>query len=200
MTLWTPAPEQNVDSAARERTKSGHGRVGTARAFLSYSEGADMQIRELALVMMIAATAWRCGATTRNTPMSTAAPLNVSAASVTFMTSDDGKDEDSAIAVQLLDDESRLSGEATVVDVDFDDRTISAPLNLTLTRIIPVDDLDSTRVRLRLTTDGRDTWTFDMRMTLRLSNGTERQYFWSGLRLDDSAPERTLTLVSGRMP
>jgi hypothetical protein len=41
------------------------------------------------------------------------------------MTRDDGKDEDSAVAVQLLND-GRLAAEGTVVDVDFDDQSVSA--------------------------------------------------------------------------
>jgi hypothetical protein len=116
------------------------------------------------------------------------------------MTRDDGKDEDSAIAVQLLDDDGRLAAEGTVVDVDFDDKTVSSPLNLTLSRTLNSGDVDDARVRLRLTPDGRDTWTFDMRVNVRLSDGTERQYFWSGLQLDEGTPERTMTLSSGRMP
>jgi hypothetical protein len=55
-------------------------------------------------------------------------------------------------------------------------------------------------VRIRLTPDGRDTWVFDMRLTLGLSDGTQRNYFWSQLRLDESSPERIVALVSGRLP
>jgi hypothetical protein len=116
------------------------------------------------------------------------------------MTRDDGKDEDSAIAVQLLDDDGRLAAEGTVVDVDYDDKTVSSPLSLTLSRTLNSRDVDDARVRLRFTPDGRDTWTFDMRINVQLSDGTERQYFWSGLRLDESTPERTFTLSSGRTP
>jgi hypothetical protein len=126
--------------------------------------------------------------------------VTLTTATVTFMTRDDGKDEDSAIAVQLLDDEGRLAAEATVVDVDFDDRTVSQPLDLVMSRTLTRNDVDDARLRLRLTPDGRDTWTFDMRANVRLSDGTERQYFWSGVRLDESSPERTMTLASGRVP
>ena len=51
-----------------------------------------------------------------------------------------------------------------------------------------------------LTPDGRDTWVFDMRLTLGLSDGTQRSYFWSQLRLDEGSPERIVALVSGRLP
>ena len=159
-----------------------------------------MRIVGLAIGAALAGAVWGCGATTQSSATTTSTPATLSNASVTFMTRDDGKDEDSSIAVQLLEDDARLSAEGTLVNVDFDDKSVSAPLNLTVTRAIQATDLDDTRVRLRFTPDGRDTWTFDMRMTLRLSDGTERQYFWSGLRLDESMPERTLPLSSGRLP
>jgi hypothetical protein len=154
----------------------------------------------LVLTAALALTHAACGATTRSSAGNTINAVTLTTASVTFMTRDDGKDEDSAIAVQLLDDDGRLAAEGTVVDMDFDDRTVSAPLNLAMSRTLTTRDVDDARVRLRLTPDGRDTWMFDMRVNVRLSDGTERQYFWSGLQLDESAPERTLTLSSGRTP
>ena len=154
----------------------------------------------LALASALALSSLGCGATTRSSTGAMMTAVTLSTASVTFMTRDDGKDEDSAIAVQLLDDEGRLAAEGTVVDVDFDDRTVSAPINLAMSRTLTSGDVDDARLRLRLTPDGRDTWTFDMRVNARLSDGTERQYFWSGLQLDEGSPERTLVLSSGRVP
>jgi hypothetical protein len=115
------------------------------------------------------------------------------------MTRDDGKDEDSAVAVQILND-GRLAAEGSVVNVDFDDQSVSAPLTLALTGALDSGDLNNAQVRIRLTPDGRDTWVFDMRLTLGLSDGTQRTYFWSQLRLDESSPERVLNLASGRLP
>ena len=175
----------------------------TGLPFAEVIAGREDTMPRVAIVLAAAlgASAWGCGATTRSaTATTTNQPLTITGAAVTFMTRDDGKDEDSAIAVQLLDDDSRLSAEATVVDQRFGDRTVSQPLTLAMTRTLEARDADDLRVRLRLTPDGRDTWMFDMRLTMRLSDGTERQYFWSGLRLDEGAPERTLTLASGRMP
>jgi hypothetical protein len=158
-----------------------------------------MRTAMLAAVAITALSSVGCGATTRSTATgSTPAVTTVTTASVTFMSRDDGKDEDSAIAVQLLDEGGRLTAEGTVVDVDFDERTVSQPLALSMSRALTGGDLDDARLRLRLTPDGRDTWTFDLRANVRLSDGTERQYFWSGLRLDESSPERVLTLASGR--
>jgi hypothetical protein len=157
-----------------------------------------MRTAMLALAAILALTGWGCGATTRGAGI-TADPT-LATASVTFMTRDDGKDDDSAIAVQIMDDSGRLSAEGTVVDTEFDGQTVSRPLALTMTRTVYASDLDEARVRLRFTPDGRDSWTFDMRMTLGLSDGTQRSYFWQGLRMDETAPERSVTLLSGRLP
>ena len=151
----------------------------------------------LALTTLLAVLSWACGATTRDATIS--ADPRLTNASVTFMTRDDGKDEDSAVSVQLLDD-GRVTAEGTVVNVDFDDQTVSAPLALAITRTQGAGDLGDAQVRLRLTPDGRDSWTFDMRLTLGLSDGSQRSYFWSGLRLDETSPERSLPLSSGRLP
>ena len=158
-----------------------------------------MRTAGLALTTALGLASVACGATARSADTTFGTPVTVTTATVTFMTRDDGKDEDSAVAVQLLDEDGRLAAEATVANVEFDDRTVSMPLNLALSRALSSRDIDDARVRLRLTPDGRDTWMFDMRANLQLSDGTERQYFWSGLQLDESAPERTMTLASGRM-
>jgi len=157
-----------------------------------------MRKAALALAAILSLCSSGCGATTtRDNSMSTDPRL--ATASVTYMTRDDGKDEDSAVAVQILDD-GRLAAEGTVVDVDYDDQSVSAPLNLTVTRPLAPRDLNDAQVRLRFTPDGRDTWTFDMRLTLGMTDGSQRSYFWSGLRLDENTPERVLPLSSGRLP
>jgi hypothetical protein len=153
----------------------------------------------LALAATMALAGWACGATATRATTGIGANPRLTSASVTFMTRDDGKDEDSAVAVQILDD-GRLAAEGSVVNVDFDDQSVSAPLSLALTGALDSGDLDDARVRIRLTPDGRDTWVFDMRLTLGVSDGTQRSYFWSQLRLDESSPERIMALVSGRLP
>jgi hypothetical protein len=156
----------------------------------------------LALAAMLALTGWGCGATTRDASNSsvTTAPVTLTSATATFMTRDEGKDDDSAITVQILDDSSRLAAEATATNTKFDDKTVSQPLTISIMRPLPTSDLNDARVRLRLTPDGDDTWTFDMRLILGLADGTQRTYFWSGLRLDEKSPERVLPLASGRLP
>jgi hypothetical protein len=157
-----------------------------------------MRKAALAVATLLAVAGWGCGATTRDT-FSISPEPRLTTASVTFMTRDDGKDEDSAVAVQILDD-GRLSAEGTVVDVDYDDQSVSTPLTLAVTRTLESGDLNDAQVRVRFTPDGRDTWTFDMRLTLGMTDGSQRSYFWSGLRLDETTPERVMSLTSGRLP
>lgn len=152
----------------------------------------------LALAALLIVGGWGCGATTRDGNIIAPQP-KVTSAAATFMTRDDGKDEDSTITVQILDD-GRMAAEGSITDVDFKDQTVSAPLSLTITDPLGTTDLSDSEVRLRLTPDGRDTWTFDLRLTLGLSDGSQRSYFWSGLRLDETSPERVLPLSSGRLP
>lgn len=158
-----------------------------------------MRKAALAFVATLSLAGWGCGATTTRDTTSISTEPRLTSASVTFMTRDDGKDEDSAVTAQILDD-GRLAAEGTVVDVDFDDQSVSAPLTLAVTRTLEARDLNDAQVRLRLTPDGRDAWTFDMRLTLGMSDGSQRSYFWSGLRLDENSPERGLALNSGRLP
>jgi hypothetical protein len=158
-----------------------------------------MRKAALTLAVTMALTAWGCAATTTTGTTGIGANPRLTSASVTFMTRDNGKDEDSAVAVQILND-GRLAAEGSVVDVDFDDQSVSAPLSLGLIGALDSRNLDDAQVRIRLTPDGRDTWVFDMRLTLGLSDGTKRSYFWSGLRLDESSPERTVAVASGRLP
>ena len=153
----------------------------------------------LALAAMLCVAGWGCGATTTRGGAVTSAEPKLTNASVTFMTRDDGKDEDSAVAAQILED-GRLVAEGTVVDVDYDDQSVSAPLSLAVTRPLAAGELDESQVRIRLTPDGRDTWVFDMRLTIGLSDGSQRTYFWSGIRLDENTPERVVPLNSGRLP
>lgn len=145
-----------------------------------------------------------CGATTRpatSAPAtSTAAPpYTVTSLSVVFITQDEGKDKGSAVVVQLLDNEARLLADATVADTKFDAHTVSQPVNLVPARTLNAEDLDRARLRLRLTPAGRDTWTFDLRLTAALSGGTQQNYFWSGLKLDEKEPEKAMPLSSGRV-
>jgi hypothetical protein len=114
---------------------------------------------------------------------------------VTFTTLDDGKDAKSAVTVQLLSDRNELAAEVRSSGVEFDDQTTSAPLAMSLTGALPQRDVQNSRLRLQLTPDGRDTWSFDVRLTLGFSDNTQRRFGWSGVVMDERNPERTLALA-----
>lgn len=148
-----------------------------------------------------ALTAVGCGATRQATRAVTApAAAALSSATATFITRDNGKDRNSALTVQLLRDNAELGAELRHTGTEFDDNTTSAPMALTMSAPFRVTDLDSGEVRVRMTPDGQDDWSFDLRMTLRFGDGTSRNYFWSNVRLDNAAPERVLALSPARVP
>jgi hypothetical protein len=49
-----------------------------------------------------------------------------------------------------------------------------------------------------MTPEGRDTWAFTVRLLLTFSDETQQSYQWTGVELDETAPERTLTLAGAR--
>jgi hypothetical protein len=57
-------------------------------------------------------------------------------------------------------------------------------------------DLSDGELRVRLTPQGNDDWSFDPRLTLSFSNGTSRSYMWPTVMLDKQNPERTLSFSS----
>jgi hypothetical protein len=69
---------------------------------------------------------------------------------------------------------------------------ISAPFGVT--------DIDSGQVRVRMAPDGKDDWSFDLRMSMHFADGTVRSFFWNGIRLNNAAPERVLALAPARIP
>jgi hypothetical protein len=71
---------------------------------------------------------------------------------------------------------------------------MAAPLAMTIRGPFAKQDTGSGQLRLRLTPDGDDTWTFDVGLALRFADETQRNYSWSSIRLDEKAPERTLVL------
>ena len=62
------------------------------------------------------------------------------------------------------------------------------------------NDLNDGRLRIRLTPDGRDVWTFNARLSLMFADGVVENYGWTGLRLDNSTAEITQPLSSARVP
>lgn len=153
------------------------------------------------VLTMIGLTAAGCGATRTTVVNSPAASAALTSAAVGFVSREHGKDKNSTLAVQLLRNNAELAGEAQVIGTKFDDYSASAPLALALRGPFGAMDVDSSVLRLRLVPDGRDDWTFDTHLTMRFADGTVRNFFWSGVRLDNATPERTLALsASARVP
>lgn len=142
-----------------------------------------------------------CGATRQATgALAGPAPAALSSAVATFVTHDDGKDRDSAFTVQLLRANAELGAELRHTGTEFDDNTTSAPLALTMSAPFRTTDVDAGQVRVRMTPDGQDDWSFDLRLMLRFADGTTRNYLWTDIRLNNAAPERTLALSPARVP
>jgi hypothetical protein len=118
----------------------------------------------------------------------------LASATVTFNTLQDGKDAKSAISLQLLRSGNELAADAMSAGTEFDDNSTAAPVALALKAPFGKQDTQAGALRLRLTPDGNDTWTFNVSLSLRFADETQQNYAWAGVRLDEKAPERTLVL------
>ena len=126
-------------------------------------------------------------------------PERLTSATVTFNTLDNAKDAKSAVTVQLMRFGNELVAEAVSAGTEYDDNAAAPPLALSLTDSTVVrNDLQSSSIRLRLTPDGDDTWTFNVSLRLRFADNTEQTFAWSGIELDEDEPQRTLVLQGAR--
>jgi hypothetical protein len=139
-----------------------------------------------------------CGATTSSTTAQTRAFPTLTSATATLVTLDHGKDEDSALTVQLLRSNGELGAEIHTVGTQFADHASIPPFAFSVSGPFTTNDANSGQMRLRLAADGDDDFTFDLHTTLRFSDGTSRNFVWRGIRLDHNSPERVLTLAGGR--
>lgn len=140
-----------------------------------------------------------CGATARTTTAQAQAVPMLASATATFISQDHGKDADSEVTVQLLRNNAELGAEIRSVGTEFDDHASAGPFAFTLFSPFTTRDIDTGQLRVRLTPDGNDDWTFDLRMTMRFSDGSSRDFLWRDVRLDRSNPERVLTLGPARI-
>ena len=126
------------------------------------------------------------------------APM-LTGASVTFQNRDNGKDANSAVVIELLRNNTELAAETKLVGTKFDDNAPAGPMALSVSSTFGTADADAARLRLRMTPDGKDEWTFDLQMALTFSDGSIQRFSWQGLRLDNAAAERTLPLGPARV-
>ena len=162
-----------------------------------------MRIFAVSLVATLTILASGCGATTRATTATVQSPIypTLTSAVATFVSREHGKDKDSGLTVQLLRTNAELVGEIYANGIKFDDHSSSGPFALTLTGgPFSTRDVDDGQVRIRLTPDGRDDWTFDLNLTTRFSDGRVQNFMWRGIRLDNTNPERVLSLSPARVP
>jgi hypothetical protein len=155
-----------------------------------------------AIVVLVTAAALgvsACGATTRTSTVQTRAFPTLTSATATFVSLEHGKDANSELTVQLLRNNAELGAELRTVGTKFDDNSSSAPLTFSLSGPFTTQDLDTGQVRIRLTPDGNDDWTFDLRLTGRFSDGSTRDFLWRSVRLDRTNPERVLTFAGARL-
>ena len=135
-----------------------------------------------------------CGATRKVT--NTVAPgPTLTAATITFVDRDHGKDAGSAVDVWLLRGSDEMA-HLHSVGTKFDDHASIAPMQLSLSGAFHQTDVGNGQLRIRLTPEGADDWGFDPRLTLSFSDNTSRSYMWPTVQLDNRNPERTLSFSS----
>ncbi|HEV8318467.1 MAG TPA: hypothetical protein VGQ10_13725 [Vicinamibacterales bacterium] len=160
-----------------------------------------MRTISCALFVVAAVVASACGATTRSgsTITSPTAGSVLTGATLAFRTLDNGKDTKSQVTVQLLRSNNELGAELHVGGIKFDDNTQAAPMAFSVAGPFRMTDINDGSMRIRMTPDGRDTWTFDMRLVLTFSDNSQRTFAWQNVRLDEHAPERTFPLAPARV-
>ena len=156
-----------------------------------------MRIPFVVIAVVVAIGASGCGAS-RSTAIQARALPTLTSATATFVSRDHGKDKDSVVTAQLLRRNDALGAEMRSVGTEFDDNSSSGPLAFSIAGPFMTNDVENGQLRLRLTPDGDDDWTFDLHIAMRFSDGTARNFMWQGIRLDHTSPERVLTLDSAR--
>jgi hypothetical protein len=136
-----------------------------------------------------------CGATRKVT--STVAPgPAITNTTVQFLDRDHGKDAQSAVDVWVLRGGSNEIGHLHSVGTKFDDHAAIAPMGVPVSGTYYRSDLNDAQLRIRLTPDGRDDWSFEPRLTVSFSDNTSRTYSWPQVMLDQDRREITLSFSS----
>ena len=135
-----------------------------------------------------------CGATRKVT--STVAPgPAITGATLQFMDRDHGKDAGSAVDAWLLRGSNEMA-HLHSVGTKFDDHASIAPMGVPMSGTFYKADLNDAQLRIRLTPDGADDWSFEPRLAITFSDGTSRTYAWPQVMLDRPHPEMTLSFSS----
>jgi hypothetical protein len=135
-----------------------------------------------------------CGATRRVS--SVASGPAITNATVQFQDRAHGKDANSGVDVWIVRNGSTEIAHMHNVGVKFADNASIAPLGIPVSGTFYRDDLNDAQMRIRLTPDGRDDWTFEPRLMVTFSDTTSRTYSWPQVTLDNEHPEVTLSFSS----
>jgi hypothetical protein len=136
-----------------------------------------------------------CGAT-RKVGNTVAPGTAITSATVQFQDRDHGKDADSGVDVWILRNGSNEMAHLHSVGTKFDDHASIAPMGVPMSGTFYKTDLNDAQLRIRLTPDGADDWSFEPRLTVTFSDSTSRTYAWPQIMLDRSHPEVTLSFSS----
>lgn len=135
-----------------------------------------------------------CGAT-RKVSNTVAPGAAITSATVQFQDRDHGKDADSGVDVWVLRSGNEMA-HLHSVGTKFDDHASISPMGVPMSGTFYKNDLNDAQLRIRLTPDGADDWSFEPRMTVSFSDNTSRTYAWPQIMLDRSRPEVTLSFSS----
>ena len=136
-----------------------------------------------------------CGAT-RKVSTTVAPGPTITNATVQFQDRDHGKDAGSGVDVWLLRNGSNEIAHMHSVGTKFDDHAAIAPMGVPMSGTFHRTDLNDAQLRIRLTPDGRDDWSFEPRLTVSFSDNTSRTYIWPQVMLDQDRREITLSFSS----
>jgi hypothetical protein len=150
----------------------------------------SMKSLALSVLMTAAVISAGCGATRRVS--NTVAPgPSITSTTIQFNDREHGKDANSAVDVWVLHGSNEMA-HAHSVGAKFDDNAVVAPISVQMSGTFYRSDVGDGQLRIRLTPDGRDDWTFEPRLTLQFSDGSTRTYAWPQVTLDNARPEVTL--------
>jgi len=162
------------------------------------TEEARMRTCTVIIAALAVATSG-CGGRTGRAYAPGFAPM-VTGASASFFNGSDGKDDDTAVTVELLRRGVELSAETRSIGTHWAHDTTTAPLALSMIRAFRKSDVGDYQLRIRITPNGRDTWELTPKLTLSYSDSTFENFAWSAIRLDEKRPEVTLSLSMARIP
>ena len=149
----------------------------------------------MGVVLSAAVISAGCGAT-RKVSSAVVPGQAITNATVQFLDRDHGKDANSAVDVWILHDGSNEMAHLHSIGVKFDDHASIAPLGVPMSGTFYKNDLNDAQLRIRMTPDGADDWSFESRLTVTFSDATSRTYAWPQLMLDRAHPEVTLSFSS----